>query len=527
MAVLGLLSLIGAASCAKSKLAGRVFLPVSQKQFKPAGLVQVLLIKGDLVADLKKMGKDLDAKIAADAAKMELPSLKKEQESKKVALATAEAALAQFDLPVPAGDVSCLTQAEAAMHDADARYAELLDHLAAELAALHIEEREPARVIAAAEAAQAARLEEHAARLRDEYLSREVPMQSHMVMEGGTGSGGKGRSQSGGSSWDKLCWSATNNGRLNVVGGDLFLSYNGQHVPYEIANRFWQITEPLESVAFVVRDSIGREVRGLPPGGMFELCFYARKRPSLPPEELTLAERYGLSNFSNSRSGNWVIGAENVVVTDAPAVKTDNRSTAPLEFEVRPLFDVFRAELAERRARLLETAVLEELTKSDIAVLREHALDALTTCRKVIDLGQEVVRVGEAVTALEQGQMGHPEVRRQLDALLQNMKNQQKSATVAKAVEIINERRVATRESAADGSFVFEEIPSGTYTLVASNKTPVVGKWVSWLAPIQMKQSLEQDLSPDVMHEGTLAEVIEAIIMASEPAAVVITPKKK
>lgn len=504
------------AGCSKSEVGGRVFLPVGPNQFKPAGLIRVEIVKGDLRKELQKLAGEFDEQIVRDVTKEILPRFHRETTERSSDLGAVRAALAEFALP--SAETQCAVAAQKMVAATRSGYTEYFDHLRAELKSLAMPSDDPASAANALQASLTAKLAKEAVRLKGDYRARRFVAKSTVTREAGSAGGSKGKQKAGPvKGWTKLCWNVSNEGGLTVTGANLSVTYEGKKIPDELLKHFWMGFGALKNLPLHTRNSLGEEVRGLGPGGIFELCLMDR-RPDMTSSDLMAGEPYGLSNATNALSGTWAIEVDDITLTGAPASRIQRGVSAYWQFPSQALQQAFDQELTIYRKQQPENALLEKLTGSESVVAYRRASEALATCQQALALEQQISQQQQVTTTLEKQAQVPPNIRQLLQDEIDKAKQVRKPEILPKAIRLIGQQRVAATETSPEGTFVLSVPSAGPYTLLASNKTPQ-GAPVTWLAVVAVdKGRLEQDLSAKVMLEGDFDTVIQQIVFGGGDA---------
>lgn len=511
--LLALSGLIG--GCGKSEVGGKVLLPVGPDQFKPAGLIRVEIVKGDLRKGLQQLAGEFDEQIVRDVTKQILPTWRQQVSERASELGATRASLAEFALP--SAETQCAAAAQKLVASTRSGYTEYFDRLRPNLAALSMPSDDPATAAIALQSALTAKLANEAKRLKADYVSRRFVAKSTVIREaGGGGSGGKGGpAGSGPKGWSKLCWNVTNEGGLTVTGASLSVAYAGKNLPDSLLKHFWTGYGALKSLPLHTRNPLGEEVRGLGPGGIFELCLIDR-RPDMNSTELMAAEPYGLSNATNALSGTWTINVDDITLTGAPASRIQRGVSAYWQFPAQTLVEAFDRELSAYRKQQPEDDLLEKLTSSESVLAYRRASEALATCQQALALEQQIAQQQLVTATLEKQTQVPADIRALLQDEIDKAKQTRKPEILPKAIRLIGQQRVGATDTSPEGTFLLPVPSAGEYTLLASNKTPQ-GAPVTWIALVNVQKGrVEQDLSAKVMQEGDLDTVIQRIVFGGD-----------
>jgi hypothetical protein len=495
-----LISVSQSVGCGNADVSGRVLIPVSPGNFRPAGNVEVLLVKGNVEAVLKRMAEQYDAQAVTEAAASTLGTLKERYAKQAAELESIKAALPAMGRAD--GVSGCKNGAEAAATQAQQRYLLLSEKLKPELKALGVETESTQTIVEKLQAELDRTLGKEAQRLAQEYLATQVVLRSSVVLNVNA------------QQPDRLCWSLTNKGHLKLIAASLQVAYKGKPLPAALAKQYWSTRFDLRSVPLTVRNRYGQEVQGLASGSTFTDCFNAAT-PALTLETQRDAEAYGLPAGVASRSGSWSLAIGGGVLTNADAVtvRPAGASVAHVEYPIRPLVDVLAPEIRGIRERSPQGRIIAALTDSAEARTLKTAEKELAACRRAAELDEQGAEIARAIKALEEGKTNDPAARKALDEFVREIKEkpEKRSALVAKSEQHIESQLVTFQRTAVDGTFLFSDVPAGEYTLIASSKTTIDSS-VSWITSIVVKRGVNQELGKQNSYEGTLTEVLDRIV---------------
>jgi len=490
-------------ACSKPKVTGHVLLPFQQGKFRPAGNVEVLLVKGDLEAVFRNMAEQYDAQAVAEAANSTLGIL-------KTRLAKREAELASIPSLSEDGNgkrASCAATAAKAEAEARERYARLFEQLMPKMKKLGIAANDVEQARQELQARLSAGLAEAARNLAVQYLRTQVSVDSGVVLSAGLHKP------------DRLCWRITNSGGLKLIAVDVHVTHDGRRLPPAVLKQYWSTPFELDNVVLRIRNRYGQEVRGLPPGSSFTECFYALA-PKFTAEQRQSMEASGLPTGSASRIGAWGIEIDDGILTDGDAVtvKPPGSPVAHVEYPRRDLVDVMAPQLRALREQSPYGELVSALTDSEEARALKAAEKAHATCLREDTLEKQVEELRQAVRALENGKTKDAAARKAITELVRELKGnpEKRSALVARCEQKIETGLFTFQDSAVDGAFEFTEVPQGEYTLVATNKTKL-GSFVTWIVPIRVDGDVRQELGKANVQEGTLQEVLDRIITGLPP----------
>lgn len=496
-------------ACDGTQVSGRVSAPIRPGKFVPMGGVEVLLINRDLPAFLRQLRAQYESELLETAREGGLQPLRDQRVAKQEELEAAISSLRGlgWEPVVPrrsiaTGAIDCVAQAESQAATARERHAESFARLRPRLVAAGIESGTAAGAIEALRAAAESKLKQEALRLRDLYGQKSLTSKSSVLLSmGGTP--------------DQLCWSIANGGDLILLRLDLRLTYERRVVPDPLAKRLWALPFDLDGVVLRGRNADGEELAGLPPGGTFDVCFYARTG-AIDPDAQRELESLGLPADLGPRSGGWAIEWRNPVLShpsaaSAPVSDRDGQAHAsPVE--------AFATELKVYRSALIENALLAELTSSETAKDVKRSEEVLAACRRADRLERELAELVQAVAALEQGRADAPAAKAYLAARAAKTGAQVKrrTALVAKVRREIEQSIVAFEKTAADGTFSFEDVSEGRYTLVATS-TARSGGTGTWILAIDLQDDVHRELGKTNGIEGTLTEALRLQLFDEHP----------
>jgi hypothetical protein len=488
------------AACSDPDVTGRVSLPVSPGNFRPAGNVEVLLVKGNVQAILKRMAEQYETQAVTEAAASTLGTLKERFAHRTAELESVKASLRA--LGKEEGAPGCTSDADAAAARARQRYTVLSEKLKPDLKALGIKTDSADATVQQLQAELAQSLEKEARHLADEYLATQIVLHSSVVLNLDAREP------------DRLCWSITNKGHLKLVAVGVQVTYQGKPLPAALAKQYWSARFDLRSVLLKVRNRYGQEVQGLASAGTFTECFHA-VTPALTLEQQSSAEAFGLPAGSASRSGTWRIAVDGGVLTNADAVTVQppGAAVAHVEYPTRPLVEVLAPELNLLRERSPQGRLIAALTDSEEVRALKTAEKELAVCRRAAELEEQCEDLTQAIKALDDGKTSDPAARKAINELVRKIKEnpEKRSALVAKGEEHIETQLVTFQKTAVDGTFTFSHVPKGEYTLVATNKTKMEFS-VTWIVPIQVKDGVNQELGKPNAMEGPLLEVLDGLV---------------
>jgi hypothetical protein len=495
-----LVSICLSAGCRDADVTGRVLIPVSPGNFRPAGNVEVLLVKGDIQAIVKRMADQYDTQAVTEAAASTLGTLKERYANRAAELESIKASLRAIGKE--GGASGCTTGGEAAAALARQRYLMLTEKLKPELRALGVKTDSTDATVQQLHAELTRTLEKEAQRLADEYLATQLVLRSSVVLNLNAHQA------------DRLCWSLTNKGHLKLVAVSLQVVYKGKPLPAPLAKQYWSTRYDLRSVPLTVRNRYGQEVQGLASAGTFTDCFYAAT-PTLTLEAQRNAETFGLQAGVASRSGSWNLAINGGVLTNADAVTVQpaGAGVAHVEYPIRPLVEVLAPELKVMRERSPQGRIIAALTDSAEARTLKTAEKELAGCRRATELEEQSEEIARAIKALEEGKTSDPAARKAINELVREIKEkpEKRSALVAKSEQQIESQLVTFQRTAVDGTFMFSDVPAGEYTLIATSKTTMDSS-VTWIVPIEVKRNINQELGKQNITEGTLTEVLDRLV---------------
>lgn len=487
-------------ACAEPEVSGRILLPFASGEFKPAGNVEILLVKGNLRVVLERMADRYEKELMEKVAASTLTALEE-----RLASGAAELDSLRADLRSMRPDLEpeqCVAEAEETAARARTRRMALFQQLVPEMQALGVETTAPTVAVEQLSELLSKKIEEEAQRLSDEYLRTQIVVRSSALLSAGVREP------------DRLCWSLTNRGRLTLRSVDVAVHYKGKKIPNELVGKYWAIPARLQDIHLTIRDSEGREIRGLPSGATYSDCFHAA-RAFLSPEERRSAEALGLPAGAGSRGSGWEVVIERGVLTGAESVTVTRPGTGVpyVEYPARPLAEVLAPELRQVREHSVVGKLTRALTSSEEARNLEAAEQLLARCARAKTLGEQQREIKEAIEALEQGRATAPAARRAVAEFLEELKKtpEKHAHLVSTAEQKIESDLVTFQRSAADGTFSFAGVEKGTYTLVATSKTKQGGS-LSWIVPVEVTGKVHKELGKAEAMEGTLRDVLAKIL---------------
>jgi hypothetical protein len=447
--------------------------------------VEVRIVRGQLMEELARLAAKHQTELMAEARQRVLESTKADRHAKSDALHRARAVVAGSrggeEEDGPTSTRGCLPAAEARLAAAKRGYQELLVQLAPRIAALGVAAHSPVQAIAGLQESLQAKVSTEARRLRDEYLHTHVIQQSGTVLAAGMGA-------------DRLCWRVENKRDAGIRFRGPTVLYNGRPLPEAVASQIWGL--PSQDASLHIPNDKGANEDVLPPGSQFETCFYARNA-LLSPETIAT---YGLSADSPTRTGEWRVQWQDVLVVSASA-------------QAGPLAVAFPDRLGQLESESQEIHLIEALRDSTAARAVAEAETALLACHRAVELGRANQDGDRIIQAIERGGDEFAlrvRVRPLLRRLAQD--SDRLSKWIAEASSVVESRTVARQEQVLGEKYRLLDLEAGQYTLLAK---PIVdtAKPKLWLIPLDVQGRMTQDLVAAQARDATLRDTLKNILL--------------
>lgn len=495
-------------------VSGSITSPQSGKNFARQPGVEVLLVRGDLRAAIDDLLAREGSAFGKETEQAALGALAAERREVESGIEEAKKRLQEAipsDPPLSAED--CLDRTTSELERAKANFSAVLADLRGSLAPLGIDSEDVTEIVAQLETRLSARLEGQAAELARRYPAQHVTVRSRVTF-------GVGHNAA-----DQLCWTVTNDGPIAVNRLDFYLTYDGKRVPDGLARHVWSFPAGGVTQALVVRNDRGEEVLGLASGARLERCM-GSKQGHVERAYVDVAQELGLPEVTPSRSAKWAVGVENVQLAGVPPERRTSpgpRGTEIVYWEhvPRPAAELFADALSDLRARQPEAALLDRLTRAPATSAFRSAQAAQEACNAIRSLATRKARADKLIAGLEGGKSGDAEVRKHLLEFLDERKKTRSfvASITSKAERLREQAIVDVKRTGPGGSFSFDDVPSGTYTLVSTH-TNREGEPFTAMVTLNVGHvfGARQDVTAEMFKPGTLAEIVETRLTGKPPA---------